>query len=99
VSKSFNVDVISPEGLVWSGGATMLIARTTEGEIGILAGHEPLIAELSTGAVVISQGSSSVSLAVSRGFLRVDESCVTVISDRVRPHGGGTFEDLRVGTE
>ena len=33
--KAFNVDVVSPESTVWSGEATFVVARTTEGEIGI----------------------------------------------------------------
>ena len=44
----FQVDVVSPEAVVWTGEADFLVARTTEGEIGILTDHEPVMAALST---------------------------------------------------
>jgi len=50
---SFHVDIVTPESVVWSGDATFLVARTVEGEIGILTDHEPLMAALATGVVVV----------------------------------------------
>ena len=43
MGKPFRVDVVTPEAVIWSGEAEMLTARTTEGDIGILADHEPTI--------------------------------------------------------
>ena len=53
MSKSFHVDVVSPEATVWSGEATFVVARTPDGEIGIMADHEPVMATLVTSAVLI----------------------------------------------
>jgi len=77
------VDLVAVEGEVWSGEATMVIARTTEGEIGILPGHTTLLGELADGGVVrITQASGGdVVAAVSGGFLSVTEEGVTVLAE------------------
>ena len=46
-----NVSVVSADQEVWSGEASMVVARTVEGEIGILPGHEPLLAILAGGVI------------------------------------------------
>ncbi len=46
---ALNVAVVSAERELWTGEATQVIARTTEGEIGILTGHEPVLAILAPG--------------------------------------------------
>jgi F-type H+-transporting ATPase subunit epsilon len=46
-----NVSLVSADSEVWSGVAKQVVARTTEGEIGILGGHEPLLAILASGEV------------------------------------------------
>ena len=42
MAKTFQVDIVTPESVVWSGQAEMVSARTTEGDIGVLADHEPV---------------------------------------------------------
>ena len=46
--KLFRVDVVAPEAIVYSGDAQFISARTTEGDIGILADHEATMAALAT---------------------------------------------------
>ena len=53
MAKPFQLDVVSPEATVWSGEAEFLVARTTEGEIGVLADHEPTMAALATGSAAL----------------------------------------------
>ncbi|KKK81781.1 hypothetical protein LCGC14_2809980, partial [marine sediment metagenome] len=53
MAKTFHVDIVTPEAVIWSGEADMVSARTTEGDIGVLADHEPTMAALATGAVMI----------------------------------------------
>ena len=79
---SFQVDVVSPESIVWSGEAEFVSARTSEGEIGILADHEPTMAVLATGAAVIHHGSNQTTIAVHGGFLQIFRNQVTLLSDR-----------------
>jgi len=89
VARPFSVDVVSPEGTLWSGDAEFLVARTTEGEIGILAGHEPLMAALSAGAVLIDhEGDQRTTIAVHGGFMQVVENKVTLLTDRAKITAG-----------
>ncbi len=75
------VSVVSADQEVWTGTATMVIARTTEGEIGILAGHEPLLAILASGEVRLTiSGGSSVTAKADEGFLSVQQDVVTIVA-------------------
>ena len=78
-----HVELVSVEREVWSGEATQVIARTTEGEIGILPGHAPLLGQLADGGVVtIYQNEGSQLLAaVHGGFLSVTDEGVTVLAE------------------
>ena len=48
-STPLRVEVVSAQGLIWEGDAVQVIARTTEGDIGILANHEPFMGILVPG--------------------------------------------------
>jgi F-type H+-transporting ATPase subunit epsilon len=76
MANTFQVDVVSPEATVWSGEATILIARTPEGEMGILAEHAPLMGALATGPVEIE------SVSGERTPIGVLNNQVTLITDR-----------------
>jgi len=81
--NTFKLQVVSPEEIVWSGEAEMLVTRTTEGEIGILADHEPTMAALATGSTVVhAVGGDRISIAIHGGFLQVDHNEVTLLTDR-----------------
>jgi F-type H+-transporting ATPase subunit epsilon len=78
-----HVELVSVEREVWSGEATQVIARTTEGEIGILPGHAPLLGQLAEGGVVTiyQDGGSTMLVAVHGGFLSVTDQGVTVLAE------------------
>jgi F-type H+-transporting ATPase subunit epsilon len=83
MAKAFKLDVVSPESIVWSGQATMLVTRTTEGEIGVLADHEPTMAALATGTTVIHPvDGDPVTVALHGGFLQIFRNEVTLLTDR-----------------
>ena len=92
MAKSFRLDVVSPEATVWSGEAEFVVARTTEGEIGILADHEPLLAALRTGAVIVEHGNDRTTIGVHGGFLQVLDNQVTLLTDRAQISQGGRDE-------
>ena len=72
MARVFQVDVVSPEATVWSGQATIVIARTPEGELGIMADHEPLMGALATGPVEIeSESGERTTIGVHGGFIQV----------------------------
>ena len=75
------VSVVSADNEVWSGLAKQIVARTTEGEIGILPGHEPLLAILAAGEVrVTTLEGDVVSANAADGFLSVEHNTVTIVA-------------------
>jgi F-type H+-transporting ATPase subunit epsilon len=75
------VSVVSADQEVWSGFAKQVIARTTVGEIGILAGHEPVLATLAAGEVRITTASGEViSAQADDGFLSFDHDRLTLVA-------------------
>jgi len=78
---NLQVTVVSATAEVWSGEASMVVARTTEGEIGILAGHEPTLGILAAGEVRITIASGEkVTAQAEDGFLSVDGDQVMVVA-------------------
>lgn len=78
-----HVELVSVEREVWSGEASMVVARTTEGEIGILPGHAPLLGQLAEGGVVTiyAEGGGTMLIAVAGGFLSVTDQGVTILAE------------------
>ncbi|WP_432547531.1 F0F1 ATP synthase subunit epsilon [Kineococcus sp. SYSU DK004] len=78
------VELVAADRSVWSGEASLVRARTTEGDIGIMAGHEPLLAVLGAGEVHISgAGSDDLTATVDGGFFSVDHDRVTIVAESV----------------
>jgi len=78
---TLEVTVVSATAEVWSGEAEMVVARTTEGEIGILAGHEPTLGVLAAGEVRITTTSGEkITATAEDGFLSVDNNQVTIVA-------------------
>ena len=82
-SSGLEVALVAVDGEVYRGEATMVVARTTEGEIGVLPGHTPLLGELADGGVVtISEaGGGQVVAAVHGGFLSITDEGVTILAE------------------
>jgi len=80
---TLSVSVVSADHEVWSGEAEMVVARTVDGQIGILAGHEPLLAILSTGEVRVTlPGGEKLTADADGGFLSVDEDVVRIVASQ-----------------
>lgn len=79
------VQVVTPEREVWSGAARMVIARGSEGYLGVLPHHAPLITALVDGPVRIHlpDGAPDLVFGVASGFLEVKPDRVTVLADAV----------------
>ncbi len=80
---NLQVELVAADRLVWSGEATMVIARTTEGDVGVLPGHTPMLSLMIQGVVDIqtTEGETLVA-AVDTGFLSVADDRVSVLSER-----------------
>src|SRR3712207_5431253 len=77
------VELVAVERKIWSGEASMVIARTTEGELGVLPGHAPLLGELAEGGVVRIRPESGDDLVVAAhgGFLSVTDKGVSILAE------------------
>jgi F-type H+-transporting ATPase subunit epsilon len=72
MATPFDVFLVTPEREVWSGRATIVVARGTEGEVGILAGHAPLLIELGISPLFITtEEGQRIAAAIDGGFLHV----------------------------
>ncbi|AZZ49170.1 F0F1 ATP synthase subunit epsilon [Rathayibacter rathayi] len=81
MAGTLKVSVVSANAEVWSGEAKQLTARTVEGEIGILVGHEPMLAILATGEVrVTAVDGTRLTAQADDGFLSVENDVVTVVA-------------------
>jgi F-type H+-transporting ATPase subunit epsilon len=80
---TLHVELVSPERILWTGEAEMVIARTLEGgEIAFLTGHAPFVGALDIGRVLIrEEGGADQLLAVHGGFVEVSHDRVTILSD------------------
>ena len=80
---TLQVELVAVERKIWSGEARMVIARTTEGELGILPGHAPLLGQLAEGGVVTIRGAEGedVIVAAHGGFLSVTEKGVSILAE------------------
>ena len=81
--KVLHVELVAADRLVWSGEATMVIARTTEGDMGVLPGHTPVLSVIIEGVVDIQtpEGETWVA-AVDAGFISVADNRVSILSER-----------------
>lgn len=85
--KPLYVELVAVEQKVWSGEAEMVVARTTEGELGILSNHAPLLGQLAEpGQVrVIRADGDPLAWEVDGGFLSVTAGGVTVLAETATP--------------
>jgi F-type H+-transporting ATPase subunit epsilon len=73
--------LVVPDRELWSGDADTVIAKTTEGDIGVLTGHSPVFGVLAEGSLVeIHTGDAVVRAAVSGGFLSVANDRVSILA-------------------
>ena len=80
--SKMTVEVVTPERVVYSGQAEMVIARGVVGDLGILPNHMPLVSPLKTAPVRIkTEGEKEVKMAVSGGFMEVRGEKVTILAE------------------
>ncbi len=82
MGNKFKLEVVTPDKVFFEDETDMVILRTTEGDIGILYDHEPLVAPLRIGGMRIRMQDQVFKWAAcSTGFLTVNEDKVTVVVD------------------
>ncbi len=76
------VELVAADRLVWSGEATMVIARTTEGDVGILPNHAPMLSLMVHGIVDVTTSDNETWIAaVDQGFLSVANNRISILSE------------------
>jgi F-type H+-transporting ATPase subunit epsilon len=93
---TLHVALVVPDRELWSGEAGTVIAKTTEGDIGVLTGHSPLFGILTEGSVAeILTEETSVKAAISGGFLSVANNRVSILAAQAQLGGEVDIEGAR----
>jgi F-type H+-transporting ATPase subunit epsilon len=75
----FHLTIVTPQGSAYEGSVEGIVLPGTEGDFGVLAGHERLLAPLRVGAVEIRENAGSTYAAIADGFAEVDGEHVVVL--------------------
>ena len=94
------VELVSADRMVWSGQATRVIARTTEGDVGVLPNHAPMLSLMVHGVVdvVTAEGETWV-VAVDEGFLSVANNRVSILAQHAQLSHDIDLEKARADLE
>jgi F-type H+-transporting ATPase subunit epsilon len=94
---TLRVALVVPDRELWSGEARTVIAKTTEGDIGVLSGHSPVFGILAEGSQVeiLSDEAEPVRAAVSGGFLSVADDRVSILAERALLSGEVNKDEAR----
>ena len=80
-AHELQVSVVSADSEIWTGIAKQVVARTTVGQIGLLAGHEPVLGVLASGEVRITTTDGQVvAVKADDGFLSMQNNVVTIVA-------------------
>ncbi len=79
----FNLKIITPEKTFFNGTTTQMIAKTTTGNVGILHGHVPYVANLVSSPMKIEVQGTLKEAAVSGGFIKVSPEEVIVVTNAI----------------
>lgn len=84
-SEPLHVELVAADRTVWSGSAAMVIARTVEGDVGVLRDHAPMLSLLTQAVIEIQVADTNdvVVAAVDGGFISVANNRVSVLSEHV----------------
>lgn len=82
---ALHFEFVSPERVLFSGDVDQVDLPGAEGDMGILAGHAPLVTSLRPGIVTIYSGTSREPILVIGGFAEVSPAGLTILADRAMP--------------
>jgi len=85
MADDLHVELVQADRLLWSGDAHLVVARSASGDLGVMPGHEPLLAVLADGAVHIRQDEGDgVRAVVLGGFLSVADNRVSILAEEAQ---------------
>lgn len=83
MGKTFKLEVVTLEKIIFQGEVESLVIPSYEGYLGIMAGHAPIVCMLLPGEITYRQGSSDIHLATSGGFAEMSSNKTMVLADAV----------------
>lgn len=81
MASTFNIEVVTPERKFFSGEVEMVILKTPEGEMGILAGHTPMVVAIAVGPIKIKRGNDWLEAVLTEGFMEVKQDKTVILTD------------------
>ena len=94
------VELVAADRLVWSGEAKMVIARTTEGDVGILPNHAPMLSLMVQGIVDVTTSDNETWIAaVDAGFLSVANNRISILAEHAELSHDIDLEKARADLE
>jgi F-type H+-transporting ATPase subunit epsilon len=87
---TLHVELVVPDGEIWAGAAERVIAKTLDGDIGVLTGHAPVLGILAEGSIVriLPEGEAAadgwLTAAVQGGFLSVADDRISILAHRAQ---------------
>jgi F-type H+-transporting ATPase subunit epsilon len=78
----FHLEIVTPEGVQLSEDIDELTAPSVDGQFGVLPGHRPMLAALTTGIVTYIKGGVATSVAVGAGYVEIHGDRAVVLTDR-----------------
>jgi F-type H+-transporting ATPase subunit epsilon len=88
MAKTFKLDIVTPERVVFSEDVVSIVAPAEEGYYGVLAGHAPFLSTLRAGEVTIRRERGEVHYATGGGFMEVTPKRVTILSESAEEAAG-----------
>ena len=82
---TFHFDLVSPEKLLFAGEVGQVDLPGSEGDMGVLAGHAPLVTALRPGIIVVFREGGDLRVVVNGGFAEVGPAGLTVLADMAVP--------------
>ncbi|MEV4555977.1 F0F1 ATP synthase subunit epsilon [Kitasatospora sp. NPDC049285] len=76
-----HVELVAADRKVWSGAATIVVARTASGDTGIMPGHTPVLSVLETGPVTIRTAEGTIVAAVHGGFISFADNKLSILAE------------------
>ncbi|MDR2341878.1 MAG: F0F1 ATP synthase subunit epsilon [Campylobacteraceae bacterium] len=95
-----NLEIVTPEGLIFSGNVKSVTFPGSEGEFGVLPSHAALLTSLKVGVIDIElDNGKKESIAINWGFVKVEETKVTVLADGAVAIGGDNDSEIAASLE
>ncbi|NLX92177.1 MAG: ATP synthase F1 subunit epsilon [Firmicutes bacterium] len=87
MGKTFKLDIVTPDRKFFSGESEMVVVKTPEGEIGVMGGHLPMVAAITTGPIKMLVDGKWLTAFLSEGFMSVKRDGTVVLVDTAKwPH-------------